>query len=107
MRRVRELALALPEATEEPHHDLGSFRVRGKIFATVPDDRHVRIMLSEEGVAAACAESPESCEPLFWGTKLSGVTVLLRSAPADLVAELLVEAWERKAPPALRARLHA
>ena len=34
--RVREFALSLPGATEEPHFDMSSFRVQGKIFATVP-----------------------------------------------------------------------
>lgn len=29
---VRRFALALPEATEAPHFDYASFRVRGKIF---------------------------------------------------------------------------
>jgi hypothetical protein len=81
MRRVRELALGLPEATEEPHRELSSFRVRGKIFATVPDDQHVRIMLAEQEVVAACAESPSSCEPLYWGAKLRDVTVAVRSPP--------------------------
>lgn len=33
---LRKFALSLPEVTEEPHHDFGSFRVRGKIFVTVP-----------------------------------------------------------------------
>ena len=30
---VRRIALALPEATEEPLHGLVSWRVRGKLFA--------------------------------------------------------------------------
>ena len=84
MRRVRELALALPEAAEQPHHDISSFRVRDKIFATVPDDDHVRIMIAEDEVAAACAEAPGSCEPLYWGAKLSGVVVTIRTTPAPL-----------------------
>ena len=33
---VRRHALAMEAVTEEPHHDFGSFRVRGRIFATVP-----------------------------------------------------------------------
>ncbi len=107
MRRVRELALALPETTEQPHHDISSFRVRNKIFATVPDDRHIRIMVPEGEVAAACAEAPVGCEPLYWGSKLRGVVVTVRSTPAGLIAELLSEAWHEKAPPALHRSLGA
>ena len=33
---IRALALSLPEAVEQPHFDRPSFRVRGKIFATLP-----------------------------------------------------------------------
>ncbi|MGH3621598.1 MAG: hypothetical protein ACRDQ5_07385 [Sciscionella sp.] len=35
---ARRFALSLPEATEQPHFEMSSFRVRGKIFATVPVD---------------------------------------------------------------------
>jgi hypothetical protein len=35
---ARRFALSLPEVTEEPHFDMSSFRVRGKIFVTVPPD---------------------------------------------------------------------
>jgi hypothetical protein len=34
--KARSLALALPGVTEEDHHGITSFRVDGKIFATVP-----------------------------------------------------------------------
>jgi hypothetical protein len=105
MRRVRELALGLPEATEAPHHEISSFRVRNKIFATVPDDQHVRIMVAEEEALAACAEAPAGCELLYWGAKLRGVTVAVKATPAPLIAELLTEAWRQKAPPALRGTL--
>jgi len=40
--QARSLALSLPEATEQDHHGMPSFRVRGKIYATVPDDEHIR-----------------------------------------------------------------
>ena len=33
---VRAIALSLPEAQEHPHFDRASFRVRGKIFVTLP-----------------------------------------------------------------------
>lgn len=98
---ARALALALPEATEQDHHGMASFRVRGRIFATVPDPGHVRIMVAEDDVLAACAEAPRACERLLWGTRLAGVVVELRAAPAALVAELFESAWRRKAPASL------
>ncbi|HEV3460901.1 MAG TPA: MmcQ/YjbR family DNA-binding protein [Candidatus Dormibacteraeota bacterium] len=35
VRQLRRIALWLPEATEQDHHGRPSFRVRGKIFATL------------------------------------------------------------------------
>lgn len=100
---VRSVALGLPEATEEPHHDRTSFRVRGKIFATaLPDDDHVHIFVSDDDVNAAVAEWPSWCEELWWGKKLSGVRVRLADADPAIVGELLSDAWARKAPASLR-----
>ena len=96
--QVRKLALALPEATEQDHHEMASFRVRGKIFATVPDAHHVRVMIDEEAIRAAVAENPSSCEEFYWGKRLACVVMDIRVAPTDLVRELLTEAWVRKAP---------
>ena len=95
---LRGLALSLPEATEEDHHGMLSFRVTGKIFATVPDDEHVRIMLAEPEILAAVAENPEVCAPFYWGKRLSCVVVSTRAAPRKLIVELLTDAWLRKAP---------
>ena len=39
---------------------MGSFRVRGKIFATVPDDTHLRVMVDEIEIRAAVAANPEA-----------------------------------------------
>ena len=87
---ARRFALGLPEATEEPHFDLSSFRVRGKIFATVPPDgRHLRIFVDAEGVHEAVAEDPAACAELRWGQRLSGVEVDLAAARPAPVHELL------------------
>jgi hypothetical protein len=94
MGHVRGIALALPEVTESDHHGMASFRVRGKIFATVPDDEHVRIMLDENGIRSAVAEEPLICDEFCWGKKLSCV-----------LRELLTDAWLLKAPVSLTRRV--
>jgi hypothetical protein len=102
---VRRLALALPESTEQPHHAMTSFRVGGKIFATVPpEEDRVHVML-DEAPARAYAADETGVEELWWGRSLSGVRVPLDGADADLVAELLELAWRRRAPARLAARL--
>ena len=98
---ARRLALALPEATEQDHHDMSSFRVRGKIFATVPDEHHLRVMVDEDHIRAVATAHPRVCEEFYWGTRLSCVVVDLRRASKALVDELLTDAWARKAPKAL------
>jgi hypothetical protein len=98
MEQVRQLALALPETTEQDHHGMDSFRVRGKIFATVPDDHHVRVMVDTTAILAAVAENPGVCEAFYWGKRLACVVVAIDVADPDLVRELVTDAWLRKAP---------
>jgi hypothetical protein len=105
---ARSFALSLPATTEEPHFDMASFRVRGKIFATVPpDDEHLHVFLDEAEVRAAVAEDPAAFEPLLWGQRLRGLRVRIAAAPAARIAELLEESWRRKAPARLAAEWDA
>lgn len=99
---VAVLALELPGAVEQDHHGMRSFRVGSKIFATVPDEQHVRIMADREDVLASVAEAPGACAELWWGDRLVGVVVEIERAPRPLVRELLEGAWRRKAPARLR-----
>ena len=98
---ARELAFELPEASEQDHHGMASFRIRGKIFATLPDDDHLRVMLDEAEINAAVAEYPTACTEFYWGKRLACVVVSLTGAPAGLLRELLTEAWLCKAPKSL------
>ena len=67
---VRELALSFPETTEAPHHNYGSFRVRGKIFVTIPPgDELIHVFLPEDLRDLALALDPEFIEPVHWGKK--------------------------------------
>jgi hypothetical protein len=101
---ARSFALSLPATTEEPHFDMASFRVRGKIFATVPpDDGHLHVFVDEGEVHAAMAEDPPAFEPLLRGQRLRGLRIRIAAAPANRIAELLEESWRRKAPARLSA----
>ena len=105
--RARELALALPEAVEQDHHGRPSFRVGGKIFATLRDEGHLNVMLDEGGILTAVEANPETCEEVWWGKRLAAVQVDLRRVDAEKLANLLADAWEGKAPRRLHDALQA
>ena len=46
---ARRLALGLPDVVERDHHGFPSFRTgsRGRIFATLPTEEVLRVMLDE------------------------------------------------------------
>jgi hypothetical protein len=96
--QARSLALGLPGAIEQDHHGRPSFRVAGKIFATLWDEEHMNVMLYEDGILTAVQSEPEVCSEFWWGNRLGAVSVNLRRASANLVADLLADAWEGKAP---------
>jgi hypothetical protein len=102
---VRRLALSLPEASEAPHHDMTSYRVAGKIFATVtPDGVGVHIFVGGDEVATYRAEYPGVVEELWWGRRVRGCRVTLADATTSLLRELLTEAWRSRAPKKLLAQ---
>jgi hypothetical protein len=90
---VRRIALSYAGATERDHHGFPSFRTTRRIFATVPDEQHLHLMLTEEDIRAAVAEWPQWCEEKWWGRKLSAARVFLPDCDPDVVAELLEDAW--------------
>lgn len=95
---VRAAALSLDGTEERDHHGFPAFRTRRRIFATMPDDEHLRVLLPEEEIRAAVAEWPGWCAELWWGKKLTAVQVELRACDADVVGELLEDAWRHAAP---------
>ena len=95
---ARRLALALPESVEQHHHGRPSFRVGGKIFATLWDDRHMNVMLDEGGILTAVQSRPDACSEVSWGRRLAAVRVDLESADAELLGGLLEDAWEAREP---------
>jgi hypothetical protein len=95
---ARRIALALPEAIEQDHHGRPSFRVAGKIFATLWSQTELNVMLGEEEVIATVEREPTVCSSVRWGKRLTAVRINLRAASDDLVEDLLAEAWASKAP---------
>ena len=105
--RIRQLALALPEAVEADHHGRPSFRVADRIFATLWDEGHLNVMLDEAGIHTAVQAHPAVCEEFWWGRRLRAAQVHIDVADEVLIGELLADAWERKAPKRLLRELHA
>jgi hypothetical protein len=93
---ARRLALALPDATEQDHHGRPSFRVAGRIFATLWDTEHMNVMLDEPGIRTAVQDHPDICQEVWWGKRLAAVRVALPLAGRALLRELLDDAWEGK-----------
>ncbi|RBY88597.1 MmcQ/YjbR family DNA-binding protein [Blastococcus sp. TF02A-26] len=92
---VRTIALGLPEVTEGDHHGRTAYRLGTRVLATQWTGTQLNVLV-DESTARAAEGGP--CTLLFWGAKLSGVRVDLATASPDLVAELLEEAWARRAP---------
>jgi hypothetical protein len=90
--------MSLPEAVEQDHHGRPSFRVGGKIFATLWSEQRMNVMLDEGGILTAVERAPDACENVWWGKRLAAVGVRLPVADTELLTELLADAWEQKAP---------
>ena len=94
--QARQIALGLPDTSEQDHHGRPSFRVATRIFATLWDDRHMNVMLDGPGILTAVAEHGDECSEVYWGKRLAAVRVDLDAADARLLQELLEDAWETK-----------
>ncbi|WP_367872536.1 MmcQ/YjbR family DNA-binding protein [Luteolibacter sp. Populi] len=103
---IRDHALSLPEVTEEPHFEKASFRVRGKIFATLPaEEEYLHLFVAAEHRAAALDAHADFIEELMWGKKVAGLRISLAHASSAAVKQLVTQAWRDKAPKALVAKL--
>ncbi len=95
---VRKLALSLPQVAEQPHFHMTSFRVRGKIFVTVPpEETHIHVFVDDVLRGPALAVHADFIEPLLWGGKVRGLRIALAAARPDVVENLVRAAWEGKA----------
>jgi len=102
---VRRLALALPEAEEKSHFGKADFRVRDKIFASLPDEGRAVVKLTPEEQAVVMAAEPALITPAAgaWGRK-GWTVVALDGADEALIADLVRRGWANVAPKRLRGR---
>ena len=93
---VRRIVLELGDVTERDHHGFPSLRTgrRGRIFATLPTDDVLRVMLDEGPIREAVAEW-SWCREGWWGKRLATVEVVLADAQPGVVAELLADGHAR------------
>lgn len=100
---VRRLALGLPEVTEQPHFDRTSFRVRGKIFATLRGtEPTVNLALPPELAASLLEADADAVRALNWGAVRGWVAVDLAAIRPGLLEQLIPAAWSRVAPKSLK-----
>lgn len=104
---VRQIALSLPEVTEQPHVDKPSFRIGKKIFATlnIPANR-VCVKLSEGDQYAFCSFDRTVIYPVpnKWGTQ--GWTLInLLKVHRETLTDALTAAYCEVAPARLSEKL--
>ncbi|MGH2905774.1 MAG: MmcQ/YjbR family DNA-binding protein [Solirubrobacterales bacterium] len=102
--QTREIALGLPETSEDPHFERTAFKVKGKIFATMAiKDETLHLRLTPGHVATMTQVDPKAYEKVQWGKTDNWLRAVLTHAdPAD-VEDLLIDAWYERAPARLAA----
>lgn len=105
---LRKIALSFPEATEEPHFEKTSFRVKKKIFATYDDKlKRACIKLSEIDQDVFSSADKTIIYPVDnkWGKQ--GWTIIeLEKVHEDLFKDALTTAYCEVAPKKLAEQLH-
>jgi YjbR len=94
---ARRIALSLPDAAEQDHHGRPSFRIAGRIFATLWDEDHMNVMVDGPGILTAVQSHPSVCAEVWWGKRLAAVRVTLSATDGETLSALLADAYEGKA----------
>lgn len=101
----RKIALSLPEAEEKSHFGKADFRVRNRIFATLPGDGSGVLKLTPEQQAMMCAAEPRLLAPVAGGWGRKGWTRLdLGQSDEATATSALTTAWRNVAPWKLTAQ---
>jgi hypothetical protein len=96
------LALGLPETAEGSHFGTRDFRVRGKIFMTLPGPDFCVVKLTPDQQQMALATMPDNVVAVPGGWGLKGSTRLFHhAADSAAIATLMRRAWRNVAPKSL------
>jgi hypothetical protein len=97
------LALSLPEAKEEDHWGRPSFRVRGKIFATLwPKEERAVVKLTRDHQEMLFSTLPKVFTSNSWSQQ-GWTNVELKTIDAVTLRSVLTTAWRNVAPKRLAA----
>ena len=102
-KQFQKRALAFPEATEEPHFEKTSFRVRKKIFATLAPEKAeavLKLPLVEQSIFTEASGGAIYSVPNRWGQQ-GWTVVLLKTVKSELLDEALTCAYRSVAPKSL------
>jgi hypothetical protein len=100
---LANFALSLPEAVESAHHGTRDFRVRTRIFLTMPEQDYCVVRLTPEQQHMTLAVSPKETVAVPGGWGLRGSTRLFFQLASDLlVQELVRRSWQNAAPKTLQ-----
>ncbi|GGH05956.1 MmcQ/YjbR family DNA-binding protein [Mucilaginibacter phyllosphaerae] len=103
--KLRQIALSLPQVTEDPHFEKTSFRINKKIFATaVPGHNRATVKLSPADQDVFCTFDSTVIYPVpnKWG-KQGWTHIDLLSVKEDMLTEILKTAYCEVAPKELAA----
>jgi hypothetical protein len=97
-RQFASIALSQPDAVEGAHMGHSDFRVRGKVFASLPDEGRGVLKLTPEQQAGLIAAQPEVYSPCAgaWGQR-GWTFVELKAAKVAEVRPSVEAAWKNVA----------
>jgi predicted DNA-binding protein (MmcQ/YjbR family) len=96
----RQLALSLPETSEQPHFERTSFRVAKKIFATLDEKSGlacVKLTETDQDVFSAYDRTVIFPVPNKWG-KQGWTNIDLKKVRKDMLTDVLTTAYCTVAP---------
>lgn len=98
----RRIALSQPQAEERSHFGKADFRVRNRIFASLPDDDRAVLKLTPPEQAVVCETEPGLFKPVKGGWGRQGWTELdLSVADEPTLRSACRMAWRNVAPRSL------